>query len=86
MDKKIEQLEKQIEGIKKTLRDLSLFFFATSIVFIGLSITDTKKYAVIHDYYLESLQNDQQTIQDLEKLQRVLEENQADASQHQIRN
>lgn len=67
MDKKIEQLEKQIEGIKKTLRDLFLFYFVTNIVFIGLSITDTKNYAVIHDYYLETLQNDQQTIQDLEK-------------------
>ena len=43
MDKKIEQLEKQIEGIKKTLRDLFLFYFVTNIVFIGLSITDTKK-------------------------------------------
>lgn len=80
MDKKIEQLEKQIEEIKKTLLGLFLFYFATNIVFIGLSITDTKNYAVIHDYYLESLQNDQQTIQNLDKLQRVLEENQADAS------
>lgn len=35
MDKKIEQLEKQIEEIKKTIRDLFLFFVATSIVFIG---------------------------------------------------
>ncbi len=80
MDKKIEQLEKQIEEIKKALLGLFLFYFATNIAFIGLSITDTKNYAVIHDYYMESLQNDQQTIQYLDKLQRVLEENQADAS------
>lgn len=80
MDKKIEQLEKQIEEIKKTLLGLFLLYFATNIAFIGSSITDTKNYAVIHDYYLESLQNDQQTIQNLEKLQRVLEENQADTS------
>lgn len=79
MDKKIEQLEKQIEEIKKTIRDLFLFFVATSIVFIGASLIDTKNYAVIHDYYQESLQNDQQTIQDLEELQKALEKNQADA-------
>lgn len=79
MDKKIEQLEKQIEEMKKTIRDLFLFFVATSVVFIGESLIDTKNYAVIHDYYQESLQNDQQTIQDLEKLQKALEKNQADA-------
>lgn len=79
MDKKIEQLEKQIEDMKKTIRDLFLFFVATSIVFIGASLIDTKNSAVIHDYYQESLQNDQQTIQDLEKLQKALEKNQADA-------
>lgn len=47
MDKKIEQLEKQIEEMKKTIRDLFLFFVATSVVFIGASLIDTKNYAVI---------------------------------------
>lgn len=41
MDKKIEQLEKQIEEMKKTIRDLFLFFVATSVVFIGESLIDT---------------------------------------------
>ena len=49
MDKKIEQLEKQIEEMKKTIRDLFLFFAATSIVFIGASLIDTKNYAVFQD-------------------------------------
>lgn len=82
MDKKIEQLEKQIEEMKKQSATCFCSLLQQAQSLQGKP-NRHKNYAVIHDYYQESLQNDQQTIQDLEKLQKALEKNQADALQHQ---
>lgn len=70
----MDEMEKQIESLKKKTLYLSVAVLVMSAVYFGSVVLQLQRYATIQDYYFESLESDRELNQMLKDQTQLLED------------